>query len=708
MVIQKECITKGETSMKESGKKGMTLFVTLGFILSVLAVFAPVGGTAGRVGNFTVTVAYANETGSPITDYKAALGAAVTITGNATTSVEDATLFTMALYINSEVFGTNYSAPLIMGEYAENAWTWTPTAYASYTIFVVAINGTDETNQTPSTSDTFTIEAVDFSMGSVTATPSAGLIGIDDISIAAEVLNAGNIAGTANVSFKLDNSQLLGYKEVNVGAEASATATLVTNFEGLTISDGNHTVTAAVGGSSNVSDNITLTNPVADIIITGVDASPNPVTIEKGMTLNVTITAHIKNNGTKADTGFPVKFYENDMTTPKETVTVADTVNPGDSMDVKMNWTITDTVTLGDHSVYVGVGSESAEPYWMFVNVTVNGLANVTISNFTVTPASPFENDTVTLSVKLFNNGTADALNLTVQYFDGTALVNSSINITAPKGVETVVPIATANIGTLTADTNKTYKAKIGTSEMTVTVLARDKVPKIEVVTFTVGEGRIGDNATFTATVKNNGTGEAINITVDFYDGTSKVGSSAPFNLTVGSSVDKTATIKLSGTADANHTFYARIASVGVTEKSVTKPVNHTLSEPSIYIVSMLVKPTKLEGQAKDSTKDYKITIVLKNSGEKAGSVVLNITEGKKLITAATVNLGANETYNNTFTWKVKGDGDHKAVAVITGNAGTPSTKDVKATLHYTPGFELLALVGAIIVALVLVRRRKN
>jgi len=696
---------------KKLGKKGLTLFVTLGFILSVLAAFAPVGGAAGRAGNFTVTVTFANETGVPYTaPYKAALGTMVTITANASTTV-NATLFEMALLINSEVFPTNYTGALLVGGFVEHSWVATPAAYGSYTIQVVAINGTDDTSKTVTDAVTFTIEAVDFSIGSVVATPNAGLINITDISIAAEVMNAGNMDGTANVSFKLDNSQLLGYKEILVGAGASATATLVTNFGGLTISDGNHTVTAATGATSNVSGNITLTNPVADVIITGVEASPNPVTIEKGMTLNVTATAHLKNNGTLAASNFPVKFYETDATTPKETVTVTDALDPAATMDVTWNWTITDAVTLGDHTIYVGVGPESNDPYWVPVVVPVKGLANVTISSFTATPTAPFEGDTVTLSVKLFNNGTADAINLTVDFYDGTTLLNSTTNLTAPKGVETTVPSITTIIGNLTADTNKTYKAKVGAIEMTVVVTARDRVPKIEVTSFTVGDGRIGDNATFAATVKNNGTGDAVNITVDFYDGATKVGSSAPFNLTQGSSKDTTATIKLSGTADANHTFYAKVATVGVTEKNVTKMVNHTLTAASIYIVSMTVKPTKLEGKAKDSTQDYKITIVVKNSGESRGQVNLSMVEGKKLISVipVVIQLDGGATFNQTYTWKVKGDGEHKCVATLSAGAvGTPSTKEVKVKLAYTPGFEVLVLVGAMIAALVLVRRRKN
>jgi PGF-CTERM protein len=45
----------------------------------------------------------------------------------------------------------------------------------------------------------------------------------------------------------------------------------------------------------------------------------------------------------------------------------------------------------------------------------------------------------------------------------------------------------------------------------------------------------------------------------------------------------------------------------------------------------------------------------------------------------------------------------------LTGaDTGTPSSVTAKCTLEYTPGFEVLFLVAAILVAALLVRRRKN
>jgi hypothetical protein len=391
-------------------------------------------------------------------------------------------------------------------------------------------------------------------------------------------------------------------------------------------------------------------------------------------------------------------------------VTVTDAIAAQATLDVSYTWTVTDAITLGNHTLGIGVDSQAVPDYWAEENITVVGVANVSITSLTVSAASEFEGVNVTFTAKLFNNGTLDSDLLMVEFFDGTTMIGNKTNVTVAKGLTVDVTFQWL-LPQVELDTNKTIKAKVAGMESPVNLTIKNKVPKIEVLTFTVGDGRIGDNATFAATVKNNGTGDAVNITVDFYDGATKVGSSAAFNLSVGSTKDVTATIKLAGTPDANHTFYAKIVSVGATEKNATKMVSHTLTAASLYIVSMTVKPTKLEGKAKDSTQTYKITIVVKNSGETRGQVNLSMMEGKKLITSTPVviQLDGLATFNQTYEWKVKGDGEHKCVATLSAGAvGTPSTKEVKVKLAYTPGFEVLVLVGAMIAALVLVRRRKN
>jgi hypothetical protein len=612
----------------------------------------------------------------------------------------------MTLTIDDVADPSQYTTPLDVGAFAEKTWTWTPTSYGVYTINITAVNGTDTANQTVTSID-FTVKGHDLTLGAVTVTPDSGYTDLTDFTFTAVVNNVGNAPGEANVSFLLDNSTSVGFAVVNVPA-ATANAVLVGMIAAT--SDGNHTVTAKlvdISTTYSTSGNISLMTPQAHGVVNTLTALPASVTITKGASVDVTVTANVTNEGQLDIVGGTLSFYDTDTTTPKFTSDPTN-LSVGAGTDIVYTWTVTDTVALGDHIFYVQLGDETID---MTINATVNvkGVANLTVSNLVASPTTAFEGDNVTFTATLFNNGTEDAVNQTIIWSDGTTQIGTTINVTVTKG-QTMTKTFVWALPSVDQDTNKTIKAMIGTAFMTVNVTDRNKAPKIEVVSFSVGDGRIGDNVTFAATLKNNGTGDAVNMTAEFYDGTTKVGTSAPFNLTTGSTKDVSVSVKLAGDADKNHTFYVKSVPAG-TEKNVTKMVGHTLSKANIYIVSFVVKPSKLEGKPKDSTQDYKVTITLKNSGELMGVCILNMTEGKKLITIIPVpvilDAGANST--TTYVWKVKGDGTHTCVATLsTGDVGTPSTMSVKVTLKYAPGFEVLALMGAIIVALVLVRRRKN
>ena len=691
--------------MNGTSKKGMTLFVTLGFILSVLAVFAPVGATAGRAGNFTVnTPTFTNATGAPITE--ANLSDVVSVIGNASIAAAgvNVTLFKMMLTINDVAITPDTTeAPLDIGDFAENTWSWTPATYGTFTVNVTAINGTDTANQTVSSTQ-FTVKGHDLTLGALTVTPATGYIDLTDFTFTAVVNNAGNAAGEANVSFLLDNTTSVGFAVVNVPA-VTANAVLTGKITGTT--DGNHTVTAKlvdITTTYSTSGNVSLMTPVAHGVVNTLTATPASVTITKGASVAVTITANVTNEGQLDIVDGVMSFYDTDTTTAVFT-SAPTNLSVGASTDVVYIWTVTDTVALGDHIFYVQLGTETIDTT-LNATVTVIGVANVTISNLVASPTAAFEGENVTFTVTLFNNGTLTAVNQTITWYDGATQIGTTTNVTVTKG-DTPTKTLVWALPSVDLDTNKTIKAMIGTAFMTVNVTDKNKAPKIEMTAFTVDTGRIGDNVTMTATVKNNGTGDAIGLIVDFYDGATKVGSAAAINLTVQSSKDVSISYKLAGAADANHTFFAK--GLGA-EKNVTKSVGHTLAPAAIQIVSFTVKPTKKEGQPKDSTQEYKVTITLKNTGEVMGIAILNLTEKGKLITPISVPvlIDANGNTTQTYTWKVKGEGDHTCVATLTGNVGTPSTMSVKATLKYTPGFEVLALIGAIVAALILVRRRKN
>jgi hypothetical protein len=313
----------------------------------------------------------------------------------------------------------------------------------------------------------------------------------------------------------------------------------------------------------------------------------------------------------------------------------------------------------------------------------------------------------VTFTALLNNSGTAPAVNQTVTFSDGATLLGAVANLTVEMGQTQNVQFVWT-LPDVAADTTKTITAAAGASSAWVNVTIIAKVPAILITDFTVpADMRIGDVKNLTATVKNNGTGDATGVVVDFYDGTTKLASSAPFNLSVGSSTVVSLAVTLAGAADANHTFFVKAMGA---EKNATKMIGHKLAPASVGITAFTVKPTKKDKQPQDSTQSYTLTITLKNSGEiKSANCTLTIKEGTKAIATESIALEANQTVTKTYTWKVKGSGGHTATATLSGaEAGTPSTMTTKCTLEYTPGFEVILLVAAIFAAVVLVRRRKN
>jgi hypothetical protein len=328
----------------------------------------------------------------------------------------------------------------------------------------------------------------------------------------------------------------------------------------------------------------------------------------------------------------------------------------------------------------------------------------VTFTCFTLSAATGLEGENITMTAKLANDANMDATGVDVAFVLGTATIGTKTNLTIAKGATLDVTF-TYTLPNVTATKTELACAKIGTLSSTATNLTIvKKVAVYEVTAFTLPTDtwRVGDKVTLQATVKNNGTGDGTGVVVDFYDGITKMNSSAPFNLTKGSSNTVSVMVTLAG-VEANHTFFAK---VGTIEMNKTKSVLHTLTVASITIGNFTCAPKTKDKQPKDSTQTYTLTIVLKNSGELAGVVKLTIKEGTKLISEQNVTVEPGAVGKTvTVSWKVKGDAVHTATATITG-AGT-GTATAKATLHYTPGFEVLFLVAAIIVAAVLVRRRK-
>ncbi|MEM4729081.1 MAG: CARDB domain-containing protein [Thermoplasmata archaeon] len=689
-------------------RKGATLLVTLGFLFSVLvAMGAPSGASSARAGNFDLSIAYKNAENSSVTEGAVGVLVKIEVTVGIAAGGTDVNQLIVTLFINDQQYGTPEGPfPLSSPNTKTVTWEWTPDTYGDFHIKVTAINDDDQQTLTDK-EDTFTVRGSDLKLGEVTVSPGEAVIGIDEVTITAKVSNSGNADGIANVTFKLDGTLFVGNNETTIPASGHKDVILVTTFEGLQIEDGEHYITAVLNGQTNNSPPFSLANPRPDIQLKQEPtAEPQEVTITKGAEVNVTITAVLTNAGNVPAVDFQVSFYVDDTLAPAATVTITEAVEPEGTKSVEWNWLVTDATPLGNHTIYVGVGSQTDWPYWASVNITVRGEAHLFIQNLTVFPEAEFEGSTVTITATVANDGTADAVDVPVTLIVGTETVETK-NVTVLKGATENV-VFTWALPEVEADTELNVKVAVAGFERSANLTVKNRTPVINITDFVVpAELRIGDEVEFRATIKNEGSGDAIELLVEFFDGTTKL-TNTTINLTAGSTKDVVVIVNITGIGDVNHTFYVKALGA---EKNVTVLVGHKLAPANIIITGFTVKPKKKEGQPKDSTQSYTLTITLKNTGELPGTVVLNVTEGKKLLTPIPITLhieGGKELTQN-ITWKVTGEGKHTAVATISGDAaGSPNTKSVSCELHYTPGFEALLLVAAIVVAAAMIRRRKK
>jgi hypothetical protein len=710
-------------------RKAAAFLAMLGFLTGALAIGAPAGAAAPRASNFSVDLHIYNGTMADLTNTGASYDdAPLTIWANVTIAAgqPDCDNAVAHVYVNTVEEGTG----TVLG--AINASTepmfqvlsqeWFPGLYGTYEIRVVVMNGTDTSTQAEATVPSFVVRSSDLQLHGISVTPDLAYIGVTPVTIAATVHNHGNVAGHANVSFTMDEVYEIGWGAADLPPLTTLNITAVTNFSGMQMENGTHTIRARLvdlNPTTSVSDSFTLLNPAPQVRLTGMDASVSEVTILRGVTSTVTVTAHILNNGTADAAMFPVYFYESDLLHPFQIVYVGGPLGPGEAIDASADWTVTDATPLGDHVVWAGVEPQTAAEDFVNVTVTVNGLANISRVDLLATPVSAQEGDTITLTATVHNSGTADAANVTIQYFDGETLIGTQSALSVPaNGTLTAQPFM-VRVHNITTDTPITYKAQVGDVWDTGTVMAKDRVPVLAFQIFDAPASmRIGDRVPFSVNVKNTGNADALNVTVAIYDGIILMNDTDYFNLSINGSENFVVYATMAGNPDANHTFTAKAAGIYthvvevvlLGQANLTRMVGHTLSPASVTITVFSVKPTKKDGQPKDSAQGYELSVTLVNGGELATkNCTLTILEGKKVIATQAVSLAGGANWTNTFTWKISGAGDHKAVATLSGaDAGTPYTKTVKATLNYTPGFDTLAAFSALVLAGLLLWRRKR
>ena len=431
----------------------------------------------------------------------------------------------VAYYIDDAFLGDDPVSPIDTGATATVAFTWEAQA-GSHTIKAVA-----DSNQTITESDeinnaktfAFSILAPDLIIETINWSPESPSVK-DEVTFTVTVKNEGNIrARYSRVYFYIDGSSrgYQGVEALDAGAAVSKTFTWVTQA-------GSHTIKAVADGLGHVAESdesnnektVIYSTASPDLIINNITWSPaNP-----SQSANVTFTVSIKNQGSGNSYSSSVAYYVDDA---YMTSAYVSPLNSGATAAKTFTWTTQE----GSHTfkAVADANQEIAENDEANNTKTVSlpTLApDIIVQGITWSPTSPLVAHQATFTVTVKNQGTSKAGESRVYfYIDGSYYgYHSAGELTADATVaRTFIWAVLMGSHTIKAVADKEdYVAESNESNNEKTVsfpLSSPSPPDliIQNIVWSPGNPSAGDNVTFTATIKNQGSGRASSSDVSYY-----------------------------------------------------------------------------------------------------------------------------------------------------------------------------------------------
>jgi hypothetical protein len=477
---------------------------------------------------------------------------------------------------------------------------------------------------------------------------------------------------------------------------------------------------------------ITLAFPMPNVYVYRVDVDKNKILQGE----SVLITGKLRNNGTKTSDAEEIWFLVDKATSPTMANYTREYKVPMQDQDVnfQFSWNSTDAAA-GLHNFTVRVPG-SSDPKASATTPNVEVTARVPIVNmteFSAKPGTVKSGETITLSVKIANTGSADAYNQEVRFYLGST---------------DTYPIAIKKVNVRTDEpswANATYIPEIGENDTTMSFIAvfvnplaaneqltgSVKVlttvpqrPDLVVTSVDVVRGMIVDNEySVTAVISNNGKAPALNFTVKF-----NLGSELPYlirgldlangqSMTVNWTVRPTMTgqnLRLKVEVNAEHSATA----------VESDEFNNIFESIQDIIVGAQPKAQIELQSAEPNRKSFKVhvgdhagvtlTVTLKNSGAKDGTVMVTVKEGLVVVLSENVTVPANSTRDFKYKWNITAAGTHTAKVLIDGaDAGLITSRITSVDLAeernwYEPGFELLVVVAVLGFFVILAGRKRR
>ena len=571
-------------------------------------------------------------------------------------------------YIDSSLLGTRSVLLLEAGDNATATYTLSASP-GSRAIMAVAdslhqVSESDETNN-------------DLTVTCETAPPDLVIEAIScspedqpdsrDVTTTVTVKNRGT--GTADFSLLalyVDDilQEAAHISRLNAGAATAQTFSSLVDAKEHTfkaVADANNQVIESDESNNSRTANITALAP--DLIVESITWSPAQPLIAHQMAFTVTV----KNQGTKLAGSYGLSFYiDNAYRFHQEMPALP----AGATVSMSYQWvTQSESMALRavvDEANYVNESNESNNTMTASVGFSrPSPTTDLTIQGITCTPAGPAKGETVTITVDIVNQGPGQADPFHVAYYvDGALLDSIYVNQTNPgtivnNAITWLAEPGEHKIRVVIDCNNSVAETDETNNEGTVTLITSDPDLTIQDVTWSPVNPDIGDEITFTLTIKNQGKHKAGGSYIDYFVDNSYRGNHYIEELEPGAAVIRTFSWE---TQADSHIFRAALDAADSVLESNEENNEKTvfLPAPDLTIDGITYSPPS---PAENTLVTINVSIRNLGKGHSGSTLTGCYIDGAILTWADINNIDPGGTATRTFFWTAL-PGEHTIRAI--------------------------------------------
>lgn len=685
----------------ETGTKTYYLYVNDKYLASVDVTFeeAPVEDVYDlAVIDITGTIDLANESSQvrvtvqnngnkDITDAAVTLKAGDTVLGTATVSATAGQQGFCSV--------TVASASLEAGELAVTA--------------TVAVEG-DATPADNTLDATLTVKAapVPTAKFALTAQDVETKVGVETVTVKVNVKNNGDAAGAAEVKL-LNGITQLGDTQTTNALEVNAEEELTFTFANPFTAEGEYSLQA-----------MTTDNMYGCYV----KVTVAPADVEQVVDIALTEIRGLENINLSAETNAVQVWFDNNSTVDELNATITLTMNSTEvgteaiaKGDLYKSFTLsTEGLVAGETATLVATLTAENNKEGNTAEVTktlaiVSGEAEPAavialnpVSNLEVEAAGE---QTISVSVGVFNNGNADAENVKVKVYQafGTDLDSKTVSI--KQGESTIVSLSfTYDIQKATEFHVAAYlDGVLATETSDFTVSIKEVLADVAVAKIAAIEATTEEDVVIAATLKNNSDIAAENVVVALYQGTEQVEGMQTTVSEIAAGEEAQVQFNLGKLAAGTYNYNVMITSTDANADNNVQDVTVTVAEPVTPVVNVAL--TAIQGISNIDLAEgvsNTISVWAENTGNVDAEAAIAVTlNGTAVGEAQTVSIKAGKNGSASFTLPTEGltvgeKATVVATVVVANNtaeeAATTLTREydiVNSSLATEPAFEVVA-----------------